>query len=304
MGLSVLLAWLTFRYVEQPLRARRRAVFALAGAMVALAIVALLTIGAGGFDGRFPPDIRAIAAMPAKENGGFRTACFLENRVVSAAERAGCVEPGDGRLIAVWGDSTAAALMPGFRAAQPVGQFRLAQLTAAGCTPILQSRDPFIPQSCAAQNDQAFDLIRTSHPDTVVLHAMWNPGTNDVERLRTTLSALKDAGIPRIVLLGPVPVWKRGLPFLLVNNFRLTHALPERLVLGKGRPDSDRIFEQIAQQSGVTYISAWNALCNDKGCIARVGDAATDITASDNVHLTDIGARYLIGRIGTMLLAR
>lgn len=302
VGLAVLLAWLTWRFIERPLRHWRAALPALIGAMVAVAAVALVTIGSGGFDFRFPAEIRAIAAMPAKENSGFRTDCFLEDRTMSAAERANCVERGEGRLVAVWGDSTAAALMPGFRHAQTTGKFRLAQLTAAGCTPILKSRDVFIPKICEAQNDQAFELIKASHPDVVVLHAMWNPQSNDLERLRTTLAALKDIGVPRVVLLGPVPVWKRGLPFLLVNNFRLTHALPERLVIAKSRPESDILFEQIAQQSGVAYVSAWSTLCNEQGCVARTGSAPTDIMASDNVHLTDSGARYLIDRIAPQVL--
>jgi peptidoglycan/LPS O-acetylase OafA/YrhL len=303
VALAVLLAWLTYRWIERPLRQWHLAVIGLAGAMTVVAALALITVSADGFDFRFPPDIRAIAAMPAKENSGFKTDCFLEDRAVSITERGRCVEGGEGRLVAIWGDSTAAALMPGFRHAQDTAKFRLGQLTAAGCTPILKSRDVFIPKICEAQNDQAFDLIKASRPDVVVLHAMWNPQSNDLARLRDTLAALKQAGIAHVILLGPVPVWKRGLPFLLVNHFRLTHQLPERLAIARSRPESDLVFEQIAQQSGVGYISAWSTLCNEQGCVVRTGPAATDIMASDNVHLTDSGARYLVERIAPQLSA-
>jgi hypothetical protein len=38
-------------------------------------------------------------------------------------------------------------------------------------------------------------------------------------------------------------------------------------------------------------------LCNDEGCLTRLGDGASDITASDQVHLTEKASVFLVGEI-------
>ncbi len=48
---------------------------------------------------------------------------------------------------------------------------------------------------------------------------------------------------------------------------------------------------------GAHFISASDALCNADGCLARTGDAADDITASDQVHLTEKGSVFLVRSI-------
>ena len=44
--------------------------------------------------------------------------------------------------------------------------------------------------------------------------------------------------------------------------------------------------------AGAEFISARDALCNAHGCLTRVGDSAGDISASDQVHLTDKGSDF------------
>jgi hypothetical protein len=48
---------------------------------------------------------------------------------------------------------------------------------------------------------------------------------------------------------------------------------------------------------GAEFISVWDTLCNADGCLARIGDTAKDISASDQVHLTEKGSVYLIQSI-------
>jgi hypothetical protein len=53
---------------------------------------------------------------------------------------------------------------------------------------------------------------------------------------------------------------------------------------------------------GAEFISAWDTMCNTDGCLTRTGDAARDITASDQVHLTEKGSAFLVQSIiGTVL---
>jgi hypothetical protein len=41
----------------------------------------------------------------------------------------------------------------------------------------------------------------------------------------------------------------------------------------------------------------WDAMCNAEGCLTRIGDAAGDITASDQVHFTEKGSVFLVQSI-------
>jgi hypothetical protein len=54
---------------------------------------------------------------------------------------------------------------------------------------------------------------------------------------------------------------------------------------------------------GAEFISAREALCNDDGCLTRIGDTASDISASDAVHLTEKGSVFLIAAIIDRVLA-
>jgi hypothetical protein len=46
--------------------------------------------------------------------------------------------------------------------------------------------------------------------------------------------------------------------------------------------------------TGAEIISAWDVLCNAEGCLTRIGDSAGDISASDQIHLTEKGSAYLV----------
>jgi hypothetical protein len=43
-------------------------------------------------------------------------------------------------------------------------------------------------------------------------------------------------------------------------------------------------------------------MCNADGCLTRIGDTAKDISASDQVHLTEKGSAFLIQSIIDELL--
>jgi hypothetical protein len=53
---------------------------------------------------------------------------------------------------------------------------------------------------------------------------------------------------------------------------------------------------------GAEFISAWDALCNADGCLTRIGDSAKDISASDQVPLTEKGSEFLVHAIVDRLL--
>ena len=287
---AVGLAWLTFRFVEIPLRRQPGAVPRLSFALIAVGVVGIVTAAGSGLGFRFPPEIREIALLPQQNNAGLRDKCFLEG---AGQFNSDCVEQGDNPLLLLWGDSTAAALVPGLQSAERTTPFRLARFAAPACAPILAGGSN---SRCDAANEIVFGFIKSSHPQVVLLHAMWDKG-NDLGKLSETINRLKAINIPRIVILGPVPVWKRTLPHSLVNYYRLSHSIADRIATGVSGPQGDAQLEAFSKAAGVEYISAWHILCNSDGCLTRAGPGANDVITSDIVHLSDAGSVFLVKAI-------
>ncbi|MDB5638278.1 MAG: hypothetical protein JWP51_3186 [Bradyrhizobium sp.] len=293
---AFVLAGLTFRFVEIPLRRNRNAVPGLSFGLVTIGVAGMVTAISSGFGFRFPPEIRDIALLPQQNNAGFRDKCFLE--APGAEFNSSCIDQGEKPLLFLWGDSTAAALYPGLRKAQQTVPFRLAHFAAPACAPILNTG-----KSCDAANDIVLGFIKSSHPKIVLLHAMWDEN-KDLDKLGDTIGQLKALNIPRIVILGPVPVWKRTLPHSLVNAYRLQHAVADRIATGVSGPQGDERMQAVSRAAGVEYISARHALCNPEGCLTRVGPTANDVVTTDIVHLSDAGSSFLVEAIGKELFLR
>ena len=100
-----------------------------------------------------------------------------------------------------------------------------------------------------------------------------------------------------------VPAWQRGLPSEVLRYFILHRALiPERSP-GAAPPTAyDAVMRARLEPLGAEFISASDVFCNAQGCLTRIGDAAADITVSDQVHLTEKGSVFLIASIIDRLL--
>jgi peptidoglycan/LPS O-acetylase OafA/YrhL len=292
---AVVLAWLTFRLVETPVRRRPDVVPKLACSLLAVGVAGIVTVAAGGFDFRFVPEIRAIADLPPQNNSGFRDHCFLG--APAARFSSDCIEPGEDPLLVLWGDSTAAALYPGLKEAQQKYQFRLGRFSAPGCAPILSSK---LHPSCDKPNAVAFDLIKSARPEVVLIHAQWD-GLKDLGNLGETIKKLRAVPVPRIVLLGPVPVWKRTLPHALVNFYRLHHAIADRITSGVSGAEGDARMQSFSRNAAIDFISARDVLCDEDGCLTRIGPTADDVLTTDIIHLSEQGSKFLVGGIGDRL---
>ena len=120
---SMLLAWATYEHIEKPFRFRRpstRKLLSLCAGMVLMAVAAGAVVWGRGFDFRLPAEIRAMADVSTQSRNWRFHQCLLDlTRDMSFADD--CVDRGRQPLVVVWGDSTAAALLPGLRKAQEAG---------------------------------------------------------------------------------------------------------------------------------------------------------------------------------------
>jgi len=71
--------------------------------------------------------------------------------------------------------------------------------------------------------------------------------------------------VPRIVILGPVPAWKRTLPHAIINAYRFRHELPKRIASGVSGPEADETMREFSLAHGVEYISLRRSVCDPEG---------------------------------------
>ena len=144
-------------------------------------------------------------------------------------------------------------------------------------------------------NDKVFSLVRQIKPDIVLLHGTWEKHLDNVAE---TVAALKKETDARVVVLGDVPSWRRGLPSEVLRYFILHRALiPERSPNGSPSAAYDAVMRARLEPLGAEFISASDVFCNAQGCLTRIGDAAADITVSDQVHITEKASIFLIASI-------
>jgi hypothetical protein len=300
---SMLLAWGTYQFIEKPLRfgGRRHLKVAALGAAMAVVALAGATVYEGrGFDFRLPPEIRAMADVPEQTAQWRVDRCLLDlSHQTEFADE--CVEHHRRPLLLLWGDSTAGALMPGLFRAQQTHAFGLAQLTASSCVPLLNV-DITVTPNCRANNDRVLALARRFQPDIILLHGTWGLGTGT--DVGATVAALRQQTGARVIVLGPVVLWKRGLPNEVLRHYLLHRALiPPRSREGLWIRDIDTELRRATTASGGEFISSGDVLCNEEGCLTRLGDAASDITASDGLHLTEKASVFLLQGIIDRVLA-
>ncbi|WP_354125660.1 acyltransferase family protein [Bradyrhizobium sp. LB8.2] len=295
--LSLLLAWATYRLIELPIRFGSGQPFKTRGliaGMAAMAVAGIIVIHWNGFEARLPPQVRAIASVRTDGAGSRVGECLLDlSQRTDYAET--CVDRGKHPMVLLWGDSTAGALLPGLRRAQEMREFGVAQFTASSCVPDLNG-----PANCRENNARVLEIAVKMDPEIVLLHAYWGLNFDGIAGI---VAALKQRTHARIVVLGPVPVWRRGLPQeAILYYLRHQELIPERSNIGVSLNWQDAAMRSRLEPVGAEFISAWDAFCDHRGCLTRIGPTAADLTSNDTVHLTAHASIVLMAAVIDKLL--
>lgn len=319
---SVVLAWLTWRLVERPLRSASRGNWKVAGlllGMMAVAAAGLAIWHKGGYPSRYPDIIKRATEydLEAYRAGLRNHVCFMELGSNAEQYAPECVDGGSEPLWVLWGDSSAASIYTGMRDLQKrSGKMRLAQFSSSACPPMLDFDGP--NPACRLNNTWTLDKIAQLKPDTVVMAAMWHEYGKDT--LADTIARVKALGVRRVVLLGPPPSWKDTPSRIVFNIWRddPLHATPDPRLdyatygMGQGEqaaggPDyrtatAETFLKELARTNGSVYISMTDALCNKKGCLTRADSDSGETFYLDIVHLTPAGSKYTVKLISDQLL--
>jgi len=323
--MSVMLSWFTYRFVERPIRfgnlivETKKIPLALCAILLAIAMLGGYTYQRDGFGLRFPKFIQALLNNQPKLDEGWRTGqCILDQGHPSSEFSPICVDKDKRPLLFLWGDSHAAALYPGLKHLQDTGAyaFGVAQRTGAVCPPIIGDARPW----CNEINTDSFKLIKELKPEIVMMYAYWSHGLDgkggfgglyDLKKLDATVAELRQAGVKKVILMGPTPYWKNSLPHNIVETWKKAKTVAKpSLYMSYGDfglvtelPLYDKQMREIAKRLDISYISGLDFLCNSDGCRTRDSEDGVKVASVDYGHLTVDAAQTYLKRIAPLIFA-
>jgi peptidoglycan/LPS O-acetylase OafA/YrhL len=287
IAVSFVLATLTTVFIERPVRFGRLrqsgVAVSTAAIMVVIACSALIW-RSDGVPWRYPDEIRPVLATlqynPVSDMSAYN--CWL---TATSPFEDFSPECGRGATL-IWGDSHAGRLYTGLKQ----GGIDIAHFVRDGCVPSLDSGN----ETCARSNAAILRKIAQLKPKKVILFAAWTTyGEVRNSGLAATLIDLKKI-VDDVVVLGPAPLWSPDLPTEVYSSWRATGRLPDRLPQSPtAYRNIDDALAAVSAGSHVRFISAFDALCNEGGCLTHTPKSKAELLSWDYGHLTTAGARYI-----------
>ena len=304
LGVSFVVAALSWRFVERPFRDSRKTLprsrlFQIASATASLlAIFGATALATRGFPARYPLEAVRVASFlenfdPATQAQYRAGTCFLTSRDLKASfDPAVCLKnvPSERNELLI-GDSHAAQLW--FGLSSVFKNINFMQATASGCKPTFE-QPMGADQRCRQLMDYVLrDYLRGHHVDSVLIAARWDG--SDLPRLQRTVQSLKDRGI-RVILFGPMVQYDSALPRLLAISIQQNApdipaghrvAYYEKL---------DAQMSQLARESfDVRYVSFFDLICRHGQCLEYASKGVP--LQSDYGHLTGDGSVVIAGKL-------
>jgi peptidoglycan/LPS O-acetylase OafA/YrhL/lysophospholipase L1-like esterase len=308
-ALTVAISYLSWRFVEQPLRrgtlvATRRGAFRIA----AFSTVVLLVGSAGGiFASRTLSDAdRAAAQLEAYDTYNMQPlyrfgSCFAP---VTGVLDDGCLALATGKTnVLLWGDSLAAHYYHGLSKTTDPQAVHLLQANQAECMPTLNAAAQS-KASCRSFAEQMDAFFRDRKPDLVIMSAHWiqhgRPQWFDstIADIKQTILRLNETGVP-VVLFGPSVQFRSRLPSMLMRAHLRLDARPQDFVLPDIFVLDQKMKAALPAHEGFAYISVVDAVCPERQCPLTI-EAGVPL-AWDGMHLTAEGSVYVANRLMTMI---
>jgi hypothetical protein len=317
---SVLLAWITYRFIETPLRrtpiSKRKTLL--------LALVLALIAGAayvqsqriikytnntederGAFANYYLGDLenRSLSVFESK----FRHECnFYQvdkyyagqtTLVPKVAIDSSCYtkkDPND-KSVLLWGDSNAQML--NFGLAQTLPQnWSILQVASSGCYPNADYTQDSEVNYCARSNWFAMNVIRQQKINVVVIA---QSREHDLAQLQHIAQTLEKLGVERVIVMGSVPRWTELLPKIILRQ--LWSQRPNRTTVGLDQAvieKNRRLARDFKRSDHSIFLNVIELFCNTQGCLTEIGsDSKYNLTTWDLGHLTQAASIFLADKL-------
>ena len=309
LALAVVLSWLTYRFIEKPLRfgayGKQKTWFLIA-AMIGIIFLGReiqnqsgmgyrFTASAAYLGGNFQTQMRKNLEDDYQQNSAACDFSQPEKKTnqpkVDIAKSCYEVNPKK-QAVFLWGDSHAQMLGYGLRKNLPA-DWQLLQVASVGCKPNPVQLEDSNTSYCERSNYVALETIKKTRPQTVVLAQSTAWKLPEVESLSATLKIL---GVQRIVFVGQSPEWSDALPTLMMRKQVVgipertkSGLVPETLVMNEG---TKQLFATPA--AGIAFVDLIDLFCNANGCLVYLGNnPVSGMTYFDSHHLSPVASDYL-----------
>lgn len=326
MAGALILATLTWYFIERPVRNRR--LFKTTKQVYLVSLISLLLLSGGGLfihftkgvPHRLSDEVVQLAAG-ALDTNPHRDRCNKPDFARFASDDICQLNAGKNipPTFMVWGDSMADALSPAFFEIADKHNINGYVATAHGCQPVLGfSQRVYKGFDCPGFNNHVLNLVVGKNIKTVFLIANWmdifqphhdnydyasmdwyepyKPFYDQINMaaLRRTVDQLESHGVKVYIFIDPPSAPFNPPTYMAMRAMYHVKGLPEVASL-EGYLASRKMtvdkFMSINAERDITFIDPRTRLCDDKSCIIRDGNHSLYY---DPGHMSAYGARYLI----------
>lgn len=303
---SILMAWLTHRYVERPARSidwpLRRILLTICIAISVVVLIAISGSKSSWFAWRYD---HALVSQVVQHPDTWKARSCSNWGVENTEDISFCRLPATVQstekqsAVAVWGDSHAMALSAGLISRER--SYDLALYGMAGCAIELDEINAHQKTSMCFQKHKKVlaDILSDPTIEIVVITSKWGfspklPKQLNLMRssLNRALSTLKSSG-REVILVSAVPIYHRNVPNSILRKQRVPFASIPQTTIEGFRSDKNRMIQgsiDAARNYGFPVILSEEILCPDGICISALEDVPLYY---DSDHLSITGANLI-----------
>lgn len=313
---AILFAWLTYRFIEKPIRSSKiskRNCARLSATMIVICLVGVINYKSNifkmsnektdyiaYFDNSLP---KMIYSTREKIFEKYRSDCDFYDLEKHRMGRATFVPKAMinkscftrissySHAVLLWGDSHVQQLYYGLMHHLP-NNWQILLGVSSGCAANVDITGPSKNNYCDQSNWKTLETIKTEPPDVVIIGQV---SGHSISKMILVASKLKIMGVKKIIFTGPVPQWDPPLYKVIAKN--LWKNTPRHTLIGINQEIiklNNQLLSGFKSTNDILFIDLINFFCNKQGCLTYIGkDKKQGITTFDYGHLTPIASNKL-----------